>query len=269
MLKLLVTDMDGTFLSKKNEFDKKRFQKLLENCARKKYMFVAASGRPLLNLMRLFKGFEDQIGFIADNGSVVYFSGKIIFEDVMAPETVREITKKLLICPYLKQKHFLVSSRTNSYVCQDVDQDYIEHISYYYENVRKVSDFNDIDDEIIKATARFDKGSLEKGEAWVNQEIPSVTAVTTGLESIDIVKGHISKASGIEHLCRYLGTEVSKVIAFGDNFNDFELLQCAGRAVATGNAKEAIKQIADEVIGPCTEESVINYMEDLVANNNY
>ena len=42
------------------------------------------------------------------------------------------------------------------------------------------------------------------------------------------------------------------------------MLEFAGRAVATKNARQEIKEISSEIIGHCDEESVVAYMEGLV-----
>jgi len=42
------------------------------------------------------------------------------------------------------------------------------------------------------------------------------------------------------------------------------MLEFAGRAVATKNARQEIKEISSEIIGHCDEESVMAYMEGLV-----
>ena len=45
-------------------------------------------------------------------------------------------------------------------------------------------------------------------------------------------------------------------MAFGDSMNDYEILRMAGMSVAMGNARYAIKQIADRVIGTNVDQSV-------------
>ena len=46
------------------------------------------------------------------------------------------------------------------------------------------------------------------------------------------------------------------MMAFGDSMNDYEILRMAGTSVAMGNARYAIKQIADRVIGTNVDHSV-------------
>ena len=42
-----------------------------------------------------------------------------------------------------------------------------------------------------KFTTNFTEETLEVGEAWVNENVPGVKAMTTGFESIDIVLDYV------------------------------------------------------------------------------
>ena len=68
----------------------------------------------------------------------------------------------------------------------------------------------------------------------------------------------VSKASGLEELCRLRGIPVSESIAVGDADNDLTMLQTAGFAVAMGNANDQVKAAADAIVadndhGGCAE----------------
>ena len=83
-IKLIATDMDGTFLNDQHQYDQDLLRKVLASCKEKGIYFAAASGRALLSLKSLFKGFEDQMIFIAENGSVVEFHGEDLYEATMS-----------------------------------------------------------------------------------------------------------------------------------------------------------------------------------------
>lgn len=264
MQKLIVTDMDGTFLNRERSFDSERLHTILDAFLAKDYLFVAASGRSLITLEKLFSGFEDKMAFIAENGSVVKLFGKIIHEEVMTKNHYQSVIETLIKCPYLKKGYFLLSGEKGAYVGLDAEDSYVQHASDYYENVQKVADFTVIDDVIFKLSVNFSSETVSLGEAWVNEHIPTVTAVTTGFESIDVILKNVNKSTGLRHLCTNFNIAQSDIIAFGDNLNDLEMLEFAGKAIATDNARPEIKMVCDGVIGHCHDESVITYMESLV-----
>lgn len=256
--------MDGTFLNQYRSYNSKRLNALLSHFVEREYLFVAASGRSLITLEKLFLGFEDRMAFIAENGSVVKLFGKIISEDVMSKELYLRITQILDVCPFLNTGHYLLSGEKGAYVKKGLPKDYLSHIRDYYENVQEVEDFSSITDVIFKLSANFTPETVLAGQDWVNQKIEGVTAVTTGFKSIDIILDHVNKRTGLGHLADHLGLSAKDVIAFGDNFNDKEMLEFAGLAIATDNAQPEIKALADQVIGHCKEESVMAYLEEMV-----
>jgi Cof subfamily protein (haloacid dehalogenase superfamily) len=74
---------------------------------------------------------------------------------------------------------------------------------------------------------------------------------------IEIAPRQISKASGLALILeRKYGIGMDEVIAFGDNYNDVELLRQVGMGVAVANAREEVKAVAKEITGKSTEDGV-------------
>ena len=64
---------------------------------------------------------------------------------------------------------------------------------------------------------------------------------------LDLAPVGVSKASGLEVVCRELGVGAADVLAIGDGRNDVEMLTWAGRGVAMGQAVEEVRAVADAV----------------------
>ena len=75
---------------------------------------------------------------------------------------------------------------------------------HYNENIQKVARLEDITDEIFKFTTNFTEDTIEAGEAWVNENVSGVKAMTTGYESIDIVLDYVDKGVAIVELAKNL-----------------------------------------------------------------
>ena len=54
-------------------------------------------------------------------------------------------------------------------------------------------------------------------------------------------------------------------MAFGDGSNDREMIEWAGVGVAMGNAKEGLRDAADVVAPPNTEDGAAAVIEELLA----
>jgi len=79
---------------------------------------------------------------------------------------------------------------------------------------------------------------------------------------IEIAPKEISKASALELLLkeRY-DFGLDAVMSFGDNYNDIDLLEKSGWGVAVDNAREEVKQIANEVTLHHKEDGVAVMIE--------
>lgn len=75
----------------------------------------------------------------------------------------------------------------------------------------------------------------------------------------DVIPASSGKGIGIKKILAYFHLEASQALAFGDSYNDTEMLQTVGTGVAMGNAPEKIKAIADEVCGHVSEDGIYHY----------
>ncbi len=66
----------------------------------------------------------------------------------------------------------------------------------------------------------------------------------------------VTKASGLRHVCKLLGIDMSEAVAVGDSLNDVPMLREAGLGVAMGNAQEEVKAVADAVTLSNEEDGV-------------
>ena len=77
---------------------------------------------------------------------------------------------------------------------------------------------------------------------------------------LEIFAPGVSKASAVSKLKAQLGAD--RVVVFGDNLNDIPMMRVADYAVAVGNAFDEVKEMADTVIGPNTDDSVARFIMD-------
>jgi len=80
---------------------------------------------------------------------------------------------------------------------------------------------------------------------------------------IEIANKSISKLTAIEYLLQtYFDTPIEDVVAFGDNYNDIEMLKAVGTGVAVGNAKPETKEVADVITLAGKEDGVAKYIKN-------
>lgn len=78
-VKVIVTDMDGTFLNDAKQYDRSRFLAQFAQLQQQGIEFVVASGNQYYQLISFFPEIRDQISFVAENGALVYERGQQLF----------------------------------------------------------------------------------------------------------------------------------------------------------------------------------------------
>jgi Cof subfamily protein (haloacid dehalogenase superfamily) len=78
---------------------------------------------------------------------------------------------------------------------------------------------------------------------------------------LELAPKAVSKASALQLVLNELAISMHEAIAFGDNYNDIELLQCAGLGVAVGNARAEVSSIANEVTASNLDDGVAKTLE--------
>ncbi len=73
-------------------------------------------------------------------------------------------------------------------------------------------------------------------------------------EFIEVFTEEVDKARGIQRLKELTGADT--VTVFGDSLNDIPMMRVADRSVAVANALPQVRQAADIVIGPNTDDAV-------------
>ena len=81
---------------------------------------------------------------------------------------------------------------------------------------------------------------------------------------LEIANKKVSKLTAIRLLLeQHFHFSLQESIAFGDNFNDYEMLKAAGLGIAVGNAKPAILEIANQITHPGNEDGVAKSLQQL------
>ncbi|WP_251314924.1 Cof-type HAD-IIB family hydrolase [Floricoccus penangensis] len=264
MIKLIATDMDGTFLNAASTYDKERFSEVLNQLNKKGVVFAAASGRQLLSLQNVFSDFKDQMAFVAENGAIVTYEDEILFEEVMSMNDVKKILDLVSQNERFIGQKILLSGEKGFYIFENSDPDYIEKSKIYYSNLNIIKSLDEVDDKILKLSANLPADYILEFESWLNSRIGDYRAVTTGFEGLDIIPSHINKATGLEKLAEKLNINPNEIAAFGDNHNDLEMLEYAGHSYAVDNARERVKSVSENIIGHHNAGAVIDEIEKII-----
>ncbi|MCP9201152.1 Cof-type HAD-IIB family hydrolase [Gramella sp. GC03-9] len=82
---------------------------------------------------------------------------------------------------------------------------------------------------------------------------------------LEIAPRSISKLTAVEHLLNnHFNIPLSQSLAFGDNYNDLEMLKGVGMGVAVGNAKPEVMEVAHMVTHSGKEDGVARSIVEIL-----
>lgn len=265
-IKLIVTDMDGTFLNSKHEVSPD-FPVVYKELKKRNILFVPASGRQMPGITQYFEGIENEMGFIAENGGYVIYKNEELFADHLEQKFIIEIIEKVREIPGAKA---VLSAKKSAYYETD-DPGFADFLSQYYTTNKKVDDLTKVsNDSIFKIAIYHPDGSekniyphLKKFEAY-NLEI-----VVSGQHWLDVMNKDINKGKAVEKLQNLLNILPSQTMSFGDYMNDIQMLENSKYSYAMENAHPSVKEVACYESGSNDDFGVLKTIKDYLDSNSF
>lgn len=249
MIKMVVSDMDGTLLNSDLKVSKENLE-AIKYLRDRDIIFCVATGRPDQLMKEYVAELDMHDPMIMYNGSVIGhpFLEERVFEQALSKEDVE------LIITYCEERDIIYMAYTKDKLISKPNYrvDFFEerNLTLKLEQRSVFEDVKDIE-EIKKLSVQkilvIDKNELrfEKTKKAFNTDKFSITTSQKGF--LDINPLGVNKGNALKILAKYHGIDIADVVAFGDQENDINMLQTAGKGIAMGNAKDIVKGYADEV----------------------
>ena len=241
-IKLIATDMDGTFFEEGCPAITDEDAKLINAVIDKGYIFCACSGRPYGNMRRAFAPVADRLLFICDNGANIMYNDRCIYRDAMDRQLCYEFIDDILS---LDDRRELVVCTPHEYVLMPKRDEFIAVMTNtWHMTVRTAPSKDRIIDDILKLSVYFRDGvDMDEVRAmqdkWLTRINNSFISGTTWLDFQNADKG-----GGLKKAAEYLGIELSEIMAFGDNYNDISMLEAAGISYAMSHSPADVQKHA-------------------------
>ncbi len=267
---LYISDLDGTLLGKDARLSE-RTTKIISQLIDDGLLFTAATARslssvPILEKLRL------RIPCVQLNGVLMYDFPKGQYTgctpiDTESARSVIDVLRKHDRMSFVYKAddtygiHVEFEKLTN-----DVERNFFE--------VRKDNDYKSFsrtehitvsdDDKVIYFTM-VDEYSRLSGICDELKLIPGVRPTLysdnySDMYFLEVFSSRATKALGMMRIKELTGAK--RVVAFGDNLNDMEMLAQADVGIAVGDAAEQVRESADIVIGNSYEDAVALWLEE-------
>ena len=245
MIKMIATDLDNTLL-KADKTISEYTASVFERCRKKGIKIVFATAR-LLSMITDFAEIIEIDGLVATNGAFIYAGDTLVYESLIPVD----ISKKLLLELGTNPQVYKISARKHDMYYTNVPRD----------NTDCVFDFTtELCEEISHLSFRTADIALaaEITKKYSNLEIHHVS----GEELYDVEAKGCTKANAIKQLCKLFSISQDEVAAFGDDYNDIEMLEYCGMGIAVANAIDEVKAVADFICGTNENDGVAKWIEE-------
>lgn len=236
-IKLIASDIDGTLLLDGRRELSAQMIEQIEMLHERGILFAAASGRQMPNLERLFAPVKDKIAYIAENGALVVYQ-----EEVIAKLPLERSVGKAILEDIRQKKNceILLSGENTSYL-EPKSEEYEKHMKFFVKNnVTVVDNILDVQEDYLKISV-YEKDGVKDCEAYFKERWGNVvTVVTSGYAWLDMIALHVNKGNALLMLMKKLGISREETAAFGDNYNDIEMLKTAGYGYAMSSAQPGV-----------------------------
>lgn len=278
MIRLFVTDLDGTLLNEKHQLDQ-RILDSIDFVLDHDCYFAIATGRDMHPSHNEALDFGNRHMYtIAMNGARIFdWNRKTIYEKPIDPTFVYELAKSFTDLSFdyngKEDKYTLASYETiykryhkTNYFGGHMDQkQMLNWLSDYHYDLTP--------EEIASHTIYKINGDVK--DAKRNQQVHSfldkyrdtVVNAPFRLDFFEITEKQVNKGLAIHQLANYLGLSDDEVAVYGDGGNDLDMLKMFKHSYAPSNAIDLVKAHASHVIGSNVDYSVPKHMEEIIRNN--
>lgn len=268
MKTLYVSDLDGTLLDKKAKLTPKSVE-IIKKLIADGMMFSVATARSA-SAAEILKSLEINIPCVQLNGVLMYDfkAQKYIDCTPMDTKTALNIIKILKAFDRMSFVYkFDFDGGINvefEKLSNDIERDFF--------NARKDKDyksFKQIDNITVSDSDRviyFTMVDSYERLKPIYEEISKLQKAKATLYSdnysdlyfLEVFSANATKAAGVQKLKNLVGAD--RVVAFGDNLNDIDMLKTADVGIAVGNCVEELKKYADIIVGNSYEDGVAEYL---------
>ncbi|CVI68766.1 Sugar phosphatase YbiV [Clostridiales bacterium CHKCI001] len=241
MVKLIISDLDGTILKNGAQQLPDGFIELVKELRSKNIAFAVASGRQYQNIQRMFVPIQNEISYIAENGSLCVYNNKVIYRGLIQHELGLEIMKEMQKRPEL---NILLSCEKTHYI-ENKNPEFINRIQNIVRNdVTIVDNILSVQEPFLKLAGYDPRGNSYYASTFQQLFDQKIKVVTSGTCWFDFIAPNTNKGIGLSTLMNCMHISKEECIAFGDEYNDIEMLQAAGTSYAMIPCAMGVEQYA-------------------------
>lgn len=292
MIKLIVSDMDGTLFNSNQEISPYNLA-AIQNARKNGVQFMIATGRSMETMQPTIDKYELQCSLILMNGAEVRDENHNIITTMNIDEKVLpDITKRLEEMGYIPE----ITTNDGVQMCGTMEQMELtmgyrmmcldrthtltleKAIELGKDSVfMNVLTRNESLDELLAKNLEMrkiivfnpDRDINDKNREQLIKEFPHLSIVSSYPENIEINAKKAKKGLALEVAIEKLGFKKDEVAVFGDGLNDISMFELFPNSFAPMNAEPEVKQKAKEIIPSNNDDGVGKKINELLFYNKF
>lgn len=255
----IFSDIDGTLLTSEHQISSRTLS-VLHQVVAKQIPVVLVSARPPMAIEPFSKQIGGDNALIAFNGALILdsqlnalYSVTLAHDDVQRLEALLE-AREGVYPNYYYGTQWYSSEPSNYWTTQEGD---ITHLRASQKPERL--------EGAHKILVMGEAPAILALEAELKPLFPHLEIHRSKTTYLEIVNKAATKSQAIQFMEKRLGLKGEEVVAFGDNYNDLDMLRYAGYSVAMGNAPDDIKAQASYVTASNNDDGMALVLERLLA----
>lgn len=261
MIKMVVTDIDGTIVDKDSNISL-NVRKTIKKMQEKGIKVVLATGRMFRATYPVSQDLNLDTPIISYQGGLIKeFCGsqKVLYSKYTDKTLAHEVID------YFRSKDIHINVYVNDVLFVEKDDEYIKK---YIENrnivYKTVNDLKKVDMQGLHKVLGIDKDSdkiKDATEELKEKYKNKLYIIRSTPYYCEVSNPEASKASALCFLRDYWGFKPEEVLAIGDQDNDIDMIEAAGIGVAMENGTPKLKEAADFITKSIDENGFSYAME--------
>lgn len=240
-IRLVASDMDRTLLDEEGRLPP-GFEQAVEAMAQQGILFAAASGRPLYTLEAMFPALRGQMAFIGDNGGAIRWQGRTVYTSEMPAAGCQAMAR------------FTAGQPRGA------------ALRVFYTTIHYVDRLEDVTAPADKYSVYFPhKDAADDYPAYTKAFGAEYALTMGGPEWIDITNVGVDKGAAVLELGRLCGAAPEQTMAFGDTYNDAEMLRAVKYGFLMENGSPDLRADAAFLAPPNRDYGVMQVLRHMLA----
>lgn len=262
---LIAVDLDGTLLTDKRIISP-RTKQALQNAITAGHHVVIATGRPYRASHMYYKELGLNTPIVNFNGAYVHHPASTTWGTYHTPINI-DIAKQIVEASEgFTVKNILAEVIDDVYIHVE-DQEIMDIFSHGSTNIQTGDIRKTLQHDPTSVLIQADESNVDivrKHLSDVHAEVIDHRRWGAPWHVIEIVKTGLNKAVGLQRIANHFQVPTERIIAFGDEDNDLEMIEYAGHGIAMGNAISQLQSISNFVTKTNEEDGIAHYLEDVL-----